>query len=109
MLKGLRFDTGKSSIKPLSFPILDDVVAIMKKNPKLKVEIQGHTDNRGAEKYNQQLSENRARSVMEYLMGKGIEQSRLSSMGYGFSKPAASNLTEEGRAQNRRVELKPIP
>lgn len=109
VLKGVTFDTGKSTIKPLSFPVLDEVVTIMKKNPGLKVEIQGHTDNRGAEEYNQTLSENRARAVMEYLMQKGIEQGRLSYIGYGFAKPAASNLTAEGRAQNRRVELKPIP
>lgn len=108
VLKGVTFDTGKSSIKPLSFPILDEVVLIMKKNPGLKVEVQGHTDNRGDEKYNQKLSENRARSVMEYIKKEGIEQHRLSFVGYGFSKPAASNSTAEGRAQNRRVELNPI-
>jgi len=109
VLKGVTFDTGKSNIKPVSFPILDEVVAIMKKNPGLNVEVQGHTDNIGAEKYNQKLSENRARSVMEYLVKEGVEQRRLSFVGYGFSKPAASNATAKGRAQNRRVELRPIP
>jgi len=105
VLKGVSFDTGKSNIKPEFYPVLDEVVVIMKKNPDLKVEVQGHTDNRGAEKYNQNVSENRARSVMEYLVKEGIEHNRLSFVGYGFSKPAASNLTEDGRAQNRRVEL----
>jgi OOP family OmpA-OmpF porin len=108
VLKGVMFDTAKSDIKPISFPILDEVVAIMKKNPGLKVEVQGHTDNQGAEQYNLKLSESRARSVMEYLVKEGVEQHRLSFVGYGFSKPAASNATAEGRAQNRRVQLKPI-
>ncbi len=109
VLKGVFFDTGKSTIKSVSYPILDEVVSIMKKNPGLKVEVQGHTDNRGAAQYNQKLSENRAHEVMKYIANKGVEKDRLTFSGYGFSKPAASNSTPEGRAQNRRVELKPIP
>jgi len=74
----------------------------------MKLEIQGHTDNRGSAKYNKKLSGKRARAVMEYLVKKGISSDRLSAVGYGFSMPAATNTTAEGRAMNRRVELKPI-
>ena len=108
VLEGVLFETAKWNIKPASYPVLDEVVSILNKNPDLKVEIQGHTDNRGSARYNQGLSENRARSVMTYLAGQGVESWRLSSKGYGFSKPAATNDTAEGRALNRRVELKPI-
>ena len=83
--------------------------SILQKNPSLKLEIEGHTDNRGAADYNQRLSENRAKAVMDYLIVRGIASSRLSANGYGFSKPAASNATATGRAQNRRVELRPLP
>jgi OOP family OmpA-OmpF porin len=86
----------------------DEALAILKKEPTLKVEVQGHTDNVGARAYNQKLSERRAKAVMEYFIDKGIEPERLSAAGYGFSRPTASNDTREGRTLNRRVELKPI-
>jgi len=107
ILKGLSFDTAKWNIKASQYPILDDVVRILDRNPSMKIEIQGHTDNRGTAGYNQKLSEKRAQAVMEYLMKKGISRDRLSAVGYGFSMPAATNTTAEGRAMNRRVELKP--
>jgi OOP family OmpA-OmpF porin len=102
------FDTGKWDIKAQAYPILDEALAILKKEPTLKVEVQGHTDNVGARAYNQKLSERRAKAVMEYFIDKGIEPERLSAAGYGFSRPTASNDTREGRTLNRRVELKPI-
>jgi OOP family OmpA-OmpF porin len=102
------FDTGKWDIKAQAYPILDEALAILKKQPTLKVEVQGHTDNVGARAYNQKLSERRAKAVMEYFIDKGIEPERLSAAGYGFSRPTASNDTREGRTLNRRVELKPI-
>lgn len=108
VLKGVNFDTAKWDIKSADHKILDEVVSILKKNPLMKLEIQGHTDNRGAAKYNQWLSEKRAAAVMEYLAGQGVGKSRLNAKGYGLSEPAFSNETPEGRAQNRRVELKPI-
>ena len=74
----------------------------------MKIEVAGHTDNVGPDKYNQNLSERRANAVMQYLVGKGISPNRLTAFGYGFSKPAESNDTPAGRAQNRRVELKPV-
>ena len=108
VLKGLLFDTARWNIKPKFYPVLDEVVSILNQNPDLKVEVQGHTDNRGSAAYNQRLSENRARSVMNYLSGRGIETGRLSAKGYGLTKPVASNDTAEGRSLNRRVELKPM-
>ena len=108
MLTGVNFDTNKADIKPGSYQVLDDAVDVLKKNPQVKLEVRGHTDNRGSAKYNQQLSEKRAKSVVDYFVSKGIEQTRMKSAGYGLTKPAASNDTPEGRAQNRRVELKPI-
>jgi OOP family OmpA-OmpF porin len=109
VLIGVNFDTAKWIIKSKYDPILNDVVAILKKNPSLKLEIEGHTDNRGSAAYNQQLSENRAKAVMDYLIAKGIAPNRLTARGYGLSQPAASNSTAAGRAQNRRVELRPLP
>jgi outer membrane beta-barrel protein len=108
VIKGVQFDTARWDIKPLFYPILDNIVYILQRNPSLRVEVQGHTDNRGSAAYNKKLSENRARAVMEYFIERGIERSRLSAVGYGLSRPAASNMTEVGRAKNRRVELKPI-
>jgi OOP family OmpA-OmpF porin len=108
VLKNVVFDTAKWEIKSQSFNSLDKAIDILKKNPSLKLEVQGHTDNKGTQKYNQILSEKRARAVVEYLMKKGISKDKLTSQGYGFSKPAATNETPEGRSQNRRVELKPV-
>ena len=108
VLKGVLFDTGKWDIKPQAYPTLNEVVSILKNNPSMNLEIQGHTDNRGSAAFNQGLSENRAKAVMDYLVENGIDEGRLSAKGYGFSRPAASNDTPEGRSLNRRVELKPV-
>ena len=108
ILGGVLFDTNKSNIKPNFYPDLDEIVTILGKNPALKVEIQGHTDNIGSAAYNMKLSENRAKAVMEYLLNKGVDSERLSSKGLGLTMPIASNKTPEGRTRNRRVELKPI-
>lgn len=108
VLRNLKFNTNKWDIKKQYYPILDNVVTVLRENPSLSVEIQGHTDSRGTEKYNQKLSEKRARSVVEYIAGKGIKPDRLKALGFGLKKPIASNATEDGRATNRRVELRPI-
>jgi OOP family OmpA-OmpF porin len=108
VIKGIEFDTDKSDIKAVYYPILNEVVEILNRNPSLRVEIQGHTDSTGSAKYNQGLSGRRAKAVMEYFTRKGISKDRLTAVGYGLTRPAASNLTREGRAQNRRVELRPI-
>lgn len=108
ILGGVVFDTGKSNIKSGFFPELDAIATTLNNNYSVKVEIQGHTDSVGRASYNMKLSENRAKSVMEYLVNKGIDPKRLSAKGFGLTRPMASNDTPEGRAQNRRVELKPV-
>lgn len=84
---------------------LNDLVTILNKYPNTNIEVQGHTDNKGSAKYNMGLSERRAGSVSNYLISQGIDQSRIQTVGYGLGAPAYSNDTEEGRAQNRRVEF----
>jgi OOP family OmpA-OmpF porin len=102
------FDFDSAEIKSEAFPMLDEAVLILKENPEIKVEIDGHTDNKGSAAYNMNLSERRAKSVMKYFVDKGVEAERLTTKGFGFTKPAASNDTKEGRAKNRRVELTPV-
>jgi OOP family OmpA-OmpF porin len=102
------FDVNSAEIKSKAFPMLDEVVLVMKQNPDLKVEIDGHTDNTGSAQYNMTLSEKRAESVRDILVNKGIAPNRIETKGFGFTKPAASNKTKEGRAKNRRVEFTPV-
>jgi outer membrane protein OmpA-like peptidoglycan-associated protein len=99
------FSTGSAKLLSKSFSKLNDVVAILNENPSYKVQIDGHTDSQGADDKNQTLSESRAASVKDYLISKGIDVSRLSSAGYGETKPVADNKTAAGRAKNRRVEM----
>ncbi len=106
VLSGVLFDSDRSTIKPRFRSMLDRVVAVLKKNSTLHVEVQGHTDGRGSAVYNQRLSERRATVVMKYFVEKGIHKKRLSAKGFGESEPVDSNVTEDGRARNRRVELK---
>jgi OOP family OmpA-OmpF porin len=101
----INFETGKSDIKSESQPIIDQLSEMLKQNPTLKISIEGHTDNVGGDIINQPLSESRAKSVMNALISKEIDVSRLKSKGLGQSKPIADNDTEEGRAKNRRVEI----
>jgi OOP family OmpA-OmpF porin len=102
------FDFDSAEIKSEAFPMLDEAVLILKKNPAMKVEIDGHTDNVGPAAYNMTLSERRAKSVMKYFVDQGVEAQRLTTKGFGFTRPAVSNDTKEGRAKNRRVELTPV-
>lgn len=107
ILKTIEFDTGKATIKPVSFPILDEVVSLMNANKDIKkVSVEGHTDNRGDYKMNTQLSKDRAAAVVKYLSSKGIDPGRLGSDGFGPDKPIDDNKTEKGRQRNRRVEFK---
>ena len=101
----INFDTGKSTIKPESQSIVDQIVQLLKSNADLKLRVEGHTDNVGDAKANKALSESRAKAVVAALTGKGIAASRLKAAGFGQEKPIADNATEEGRAKNRRVEL----
>jgi OOP family OmpA-OmpF porin len=102
------FDINSDKIKPKAFPMLNESVSILKKNPNLKVEVDGHTDITGTAAYNMTLSERRAEAVKKYFVDQGIDSNRLTAKGFGITKPAASNKTKAGRAQNRRVELTPV-
>ena len=103
------FDFDKSVVKPEFYPLLDGIVKVMNDNPSLRVELEGHTDSIGTNQYNQGLSERRANAVKKYLVEKGmVDMGRVTAIGYGEEKPIATNKTKEGRALNRRVELKPI-
>ena len=105
-LNNIFFEFAKSVLKEVSFPELDRLVGILNKNPELKIEIAGHTDDVGTDASNQTLSQDRAQSVVNYLQSKGINISRLSAKGYGESKPDVPNNSDENRAFNRRVEFK---
>lgn len=106
ILEQVQFDTAKATIKPASDPLLDSVAQVMKEHPEiLKIEVQGHTDNKGANNLNAKLSDNRAKSVREALVKRGIDAGRLVAKGYGPDVPIAPNDTDEGRAKNRRVQF----
>lgn len=104
--KNIFFETASFKLLSKSYPALNNVVQILSNNPELKLVIEGHTDNQGKEQFNQVLSENRAKAIVNYLKSKGVGESRLKTVGYGQTKPVESNATSEGRAKNRRVELK---
>jgi OOP family OmpA-OmpF porin len=105
-LHNILFDTGKASIKPESSSALSVIAEVLKSDPSLKLEIQGHTDNVGGAAANLKLSQDRAAAVKGYLVQtSGIAADRLTTSGFGDTKPVAPNTSEEGRAQNRRVEL----
>ena len=105
-LNNIFFETAKSVLLPTSESELDGLIAILNENSGMKIEIRGHTDNVGSDALNQTLSEDRAKSVVDYLVSKGISASRLVYKGYGKTAPETTNETEEGRALNRRVEFK---
>jgi outer membrane protein OmpA-like peptidoglycan-associated protein len=102
---GINFDTDSDHIRAESHSTLDQIVTMLKAKPDWKLTVEGHTDATSTPEHNQQLSERRATSVKAYLEAAGIDASRLTTVGYGATKPVASNDTEMGRAQNRRVEL----
>ena len=102
------FDINSAEVKSEAYPMLTEAVQILKKNPNLQVEIDGHADSTGAPEYNMALSEKRAQAVKDFFVTRGIDAERLTTKGFGITKPAASNKTKEGRAKNRRVELTPV-
>ncbi|GAB3506061.1 OmpA family protein [Emticicia fontis] len=104
-LNNIFFEYAKATLRPDSYPELDRIVDTMKENPNLAIEIQGHTDNVGSNESNLKLSEDRAEAVRKYIVSKKIQAARVTSVGLGETKPIATNDTEEGRAQNRRVQL----
>jgi outer membrane protein OmpA-like peptidoglycan-associated protein len=105
ILEGVNFETAKTTLLTESQTILDQVAASLIANIAVSVAIHGHTDNVGGAKYNMQLSTGRAESVKNYLTSKGIDPTRITTRGYGFTKPIADNATPEGRAKNRRIEF----
>jgi len=104
-LHDILFELDKSSLQPKSNKQLEHIVTLLKENPDLRIEVQGHTDDQGSEEYNLNLSQDRAETVVNYLGLFGIDITRLTPKGYGESKPMMPNTTEAGRTKNRRVEL----
>ncbi|HYG19092.1 MAG TPA: OmpA family protein [Ohtaekwangia sp.] len=104
-LKNIYFDFDKTTLKKESFTELNKVVDFLKQNASVEIEIAGHTDNKGSDDYNASLSQGRSQAVVDYLISQGIEDYRLSAHGYGESKPIDTNDTDDGRANNRRVEF----
>jgi len=105
VLRGIKFDTAKATIKSESLPILRKNLAELKSNPNVKITVIGHTDSDGSVDFNQTLSQQRARAVLNYLVEHGIDVNRLNSRGVGESRPVATNNTVEGKALNRRIEI----
>lgn len=102
----IQFDYDKATIKPESHGLLDEIVTVIKENPHIKkLSIEGHTDSDGSDKYNLKLSDDRSKAVMSYLTEHGVEIDRLTAKGFGESKPIATNDTDDGKEQNRRVEF----
>ena len=106
VIENILFNTGKSTLKPQSFAELDKFANLLIKNPTVRIEVSGHTDNVGSASINKKISRDRALTVKNYLINKGVEAERITHMGYGFDQPIAPNDTPEGREQNRRVEIK---
>jgi outer membrane protein OmpA-like peptidoglycan-associated protein len=106
ILEKVQFETAKAVILPQSYELLNEVADVVRRNPKAgRVEVQGHTDSRGSDTYNLDLSQRRSEAVRKYLIAQGVDKDRLIAVGYGESSPIDSNDTSKGRAQNRRVEF----
>ncbi len=108
VLKGVNFDFDKSTLRQEDIAIIDRDVTVLDNWGNVNIEVAGHTDSRGSDAYNLNLSRQRAETVRNYLINKGIAADRLTAKGYGESQPIADNATDEGRFQNRRVELIPL-
>jgi outer membrane protein OmpA-like peptidoglycan-associated protein len=104
-LKNIYFDFDKTTLKSESYVELNKVVDFLKQNSHVSIEISGHTDSKGSDEYNLNLSQGRSQSVVDYLVSQGIDNTRLQAHGYGETKPIDTNDTDEGRANNRRVEF----
>ncbi len=107
---GVLFTSGKADLLPTAELKLQEVAeALIKEDPDAKIVVEGHTDSQGGERYNKDLSERRARSVRDYLVSRGIASDRVTSQGFGYSRSVADNKSQEGRANNRRVEIVVLP
>ncbi len=109
MPSGITFGYDSATVQPQFQPTLNEVSSVLAQYPKTYVDVLGHTDSDGADAYNQGLSERRAQSVASYLSTRGVQSARIATRGYGETQPIASNMTEEGKAANRRVEIKIAP
>ena len=109
MPSGITFGYDRSDVQPQFQPTLNDVAAVLAQYPKTYIDVYGHTDSDGADAYNQTLSERRAQAVSSYLVTRGVQSARVGTRGFGETQPIASNATEEGKAANRRVEIKIAP
>ena len=109
MPSGITFGYDRADIQPQFRPTLDQVADVLAQYQSTYVDVYGHTDSTGADAYNQTLSERRATAVADYLAGHGVNPARLGTRGFGETQPIASNATEDGRAANRRVEIKIVP
>lgn len=109
MPSGITFAYDKADVQPQFQPTLNEVASVLAEYPKTYIDVYGHTDSDGSDAYNQALSERRAQSVSSYLTSRGVQSARIATRGYGETQPIASNTTEEGKAQNRRVEIKIVP
>jgi OOP family OmpA-OmpF porin len=104
-VQGIYFELGKATIRQTSFPVLDRAVAVLQEYPDVRMRIAGHTDSTGEPEDNLELSKARAQAVADYLIGKGVDRTRLETVGFGEEKPVADNATNAGREQNRRIEF----
>ena len=109
MPSGITFGFDSAAVQPQFQPTLNDVASVLAQYPKTYIDVYGHTDSDGSDSYNQGLSERRARSVADYLTSHGVQSARIATRGFGETQPIASNTTEEGKASNRRVEIKVAP
>ena len=102
---GIRFDVNKATLRPESMGVINSIFQLMNDHPEVKFSVEGHTDSDGDDAFNQKLSEQRAETVVSTLIQMGIDSSRLTTKGWGESKPLSDNSTPEGKANNRRVEF----
>ncbi|PZU13042.1 MAG: hypothetical protein DI606_06895 [Sphingobium sp.] len=109
MPSGITFAFNRSDVQPQFQPTLNDVASVLSQYPKTYIDVYGHTDSDGSDAYNQTLSERRAQAVADYLVRQGVQSARIATRGFGETQPIASNATEEGKAANRRVEIKIAP
>ncbi|SCW67161.1 Outer membrane protein OmpA [Sphingobium faniae] len=109
MPSGITFGFDSATVQPQFQPTLNDVASVLAQYPKTYIDVYGHTDSDGSDSYNQGLSERRAQSVADYLTIHGVQSARIATRGFGETQPLASNTTEEGKASNRRVEIKVAP
>jgi len=104
----IHFETGKWRLLPESYPVLDEIAASLRSQPDVRIRVEGHTDSRGGDAFNLTLSQQRGLAAMNYLIGAGIDPARLEYAGFGLSRPMSTNATTEGRAMNRRVEVRTL-